>query len=99
MVHRVLLQDLGGLKLRLDQILLETLPHAIPGFSDLLDLLEFVLIASENRQRLRVIEQLEIDLPDLFLDLALHSFVAMLSELGVLFRLGPLQAELAGTRN
>ena len=99
MVHRVLLQDLGGLKLRLDQVLLQTLPHAISGFGDLLDLLELVLIAIENRQRLRVIEQLEVDLLDLFLDLALRSFVAMLGEFGVLFRLGLLQAELAGTRN
>ncbi len=99
MVHRVLLQDFGGLKLRLDQVLLQALTHAIPRFGDLLDLLELVLIAIENHQRLRVIEQLEVDLLDLFLDLALRGFVAMLGELGVLFRLGLLQAEFAGTWN
>ena len=73
MVHRMLLQDLGGLKLRLDHVLLQTLPHAIPGFRDLLDLPELVLIAIENRQRLRVIEQLEINLFDLFLDCTLRA--------------------------
>ncbi|HEY1850579.1 MAG TPA: hypothetical protein VGG60_06080 [Candidatus Binataceae bacterium] len=91
MVHRVLLQDFGGLKLRLDQILLQPLPDAVSRFSGLLDLLEFVLIAIENRQRLRMIEQLEVDLLDLFLDLACRRFVAMLGEFGVLFCLGTLQ--------
>ena len=62
-MHRVFLQDFGGLKLRLDEVLLQTLPHAIFGFGDLLDLLELVLIAVENRQRLPVIEQLEVESP------------------------------------
>src|SRR5580698_4018495 len=55
MVHRVLLEDLGGRKLRLDQVLLQTLTDATPRFGDLLDLLKLVLIAIENRQCLRVI--------------------------------------------
>ena len=99
MVHRVLLQDLGGLELRLDQVLLQTLSQAIPGFCDLLDLLQLLLIAIENRQRLRVIEQLEVDLLDLFLDLTLRGFIAMPGVLGVFFGLGFLQAKLAGTRD
>jgi hypothetical protein len=99
MVHRVLLQDFGGLELRFDQVLLQTLPHAIPGFGDPLDLLELVLIAIENRQRLRVIEQLEVDLLDLFLDRAPRCFVAMLGVIGVPFRFRFLLTELAGTRN
>src|SRR5208282_1782110 len=99
MVHRMLLQDLGGLKLRLDQVLLEALSEAIPGFGDLLDLSQLLLIAIENRQRLRVIEKLEVDLLDLFLDFTLRSFVATLGVVGVFFGLGLLQAQLARTRN
>src|SRR5580700_6037299 len=99
MVHRMLLQDLGGLKLRLDNVLLKTLTHAIPGFRDLLNLPELVLIAIENRQRLGVIEQLEINLFDLLFDLTLRRFVTMLRVVGVPFRFGLLQAELAGTRD
>jgi hypothetical protein len=90
MVHRVLLQDFGGLKLRLDQVLLQTLTHAISGFGDLLDLLEFILIAIENRQRLSMIEQLEVYFLDLFLDLPLRGFVSMLAVFEVSFRLGLL---------
>src|SRR5260370_12385419 len=97
MVHRMLLQDLSGLKLCLDQVLLETLTHAIPGSGDLLDLFELILIAIENRQGLRVIEQLEVNLLYLFLDFTLRGFIAMLGELSVFFRLRPLQTELAGT--
>src|ERR1019366_5259473 len=99
MVHRLLLKDLGGLKLRLDQILLQTLSQAISGFNDLLDLSQLLLIAIENRQRLRVIEKLEVELLDLFLDRTLRSFVAVLGVLGVFFGLGFIQAELAWTRD
>src|SRR5882757_9752355 len=99
MVHRVLLQDLSGLELRLDQVLLETLPNPIPGFGNLLYLLKFALIAIENLQRPSVVEQLEVDLLDPFLDIALGDFVTMLGELGVFFRLGFLQTELARTWN
>src|SRR5271170_4910623 len=99
MMHRMLLQDLGGLELRLDQVLLQTLPQAISGFRDLLDRLELVLISIENRQRLRVIEQFEVDFLDLFLDITRCGFVTMLGELGVLFCLGLLQREFAGTWN
>ena len=99
MVHRVLLQDLGGLKLRLDQVLLQTLSQAIPGFCDLLDLSQLLLILIENRQRLGVIEKLEVDLLDLFLDRTLRSFIATPGVVGVFFRLGFLQAKLAGTRD
>src|SRR5260370_37690150 len=97
MVHRMLLQDLSGLKLCLDQVLLETLTHAIPGSGDLLDLFELVLIAIENRQRLRVIEQLEVDLLYFLLDFTLSDFIAMLRQLRVFFRLGPRERELPGT--
>ena len=98
-MHRMLLQDLGCLKLRLDHVLLQTLPHAIPGFRNLLNLPQLVLIAIENRQRLRVIEQLEINLFDLFFDCTLRRFVTMPGVVGVSFRLGLLRAELAGTRD
>src|ERR1039458_7501255 len=99
MVHRLLLQNLGGLKLRLDQVLLQTLSQAIPGFYDLLDLSELLLIAIENRHRLRVIEQLEVELLDLFLDRTLRSFIAVLGVVGVFFGLGFLQTKLARTRD
>src|SRR5258708_13557301 len=97
MVHRMLLQNLSGLKLGLDQVLLQTLTQAIPGCGDLLDLLELVLIAIENRQSLRMIEQLEVNFLDPLLDFTLRGFIAMLGELSVFFRLRPLQTELAGT--
>src|ERR1700722_19484231 len=99
MVHRVLLQDLGGLELRFDQVLLQTLPHAILRFGDLLDLLELLLIAIENRQRLGVIEQLEIHLFYLFFYFTLRGFVTMLGVLSVSFRRGFLQTEVPGTRD
>src|SRR5882762_6634732 len=99
MVHRVLLQDLGGLELRFDQVLLETLPNPIPGLGNLLDLLKFALMAIENLKRPPVIEQLEVDLLDPFLDITLRDFIAMLCVLGVSFRLGFLQTELARTWN
>ncbi len=82
-----------------DQVLLQTLSQAIPGFYDLLDLLQLLLIAIENRQRLCVIEKLEVDLLDLFLDRTLRSFVATPGVVGVFFGLGFLQAKLAGTRD
>src|SRR5260370_8559615 len=97
MLHRILLQNLGCMMLCLYQVLLEPLSHAIPGSVDLLDLFELILIAIENRQGLRVIEQLEVNLLYLFLDFTLRGFIAMLGELSVFFRLRPLQTELAGT--
>src|SRR5271154_1528453 len=99
MVHRVLLQELGSLKLRLDQVLLQTLPQAIAGFGDLLDLSELILISIEDRQRLRVIEQLVVKLLDLPLDCPPRSFVALLGELGVFFGFGLLKAKLPGPRD
>src|SRR5579863_7542916 len=99
MMCRVLLLELGGLKLRLDQVLLQTLTYAIAGFGDLLDLLKLVLIAIENLQCFRVIEQLEVDLLDLLLDFALRSLVAMPGVVGIFFCFGFLQAEFAGTRD
>src|SRR5258708_23994764 len=98
MVHRMLLQDLSGRKLRLDDVLLQTLTYAISGFRDLLNLPQLALIAIENCERLGVIVQLEIDLFDLFLDCTLSSFIAMLGVLGIFFRFGLLQTKLAGTR-
>jgi hypothetical protein len=56
MVHRVLFKDLGGLELRLDQVLLQTFSQAISGFGDLLDPLELGLIAIETLLYLCVIE-------------------------------------------
>lgn len=95
----MLLQEFGGLKLRLDQVLLQALPETVAGLGDLLDLLELILIAIEDRQRLRVIEQFVLELLDLFLDCTPGSFITMLGVLGVLLGFRLLQAELAGPRN